>query len=900
MMRRRNVGSHARPRGGPRPRSRFADRALWASLLCGALLFPAVIPAQAVTAGTVPAPGPDEAVISVRVSGDRLAGQRGNAGPVAGVQLRLSPSATDADAWAGYPWASCVSDAQGDCSFVVPVEDGGGTDADGMASDARPYVHGGSQPAGWHAVSQFSYNWGNTGSYVFRFDQNAVAGQTYRSTDLDPNFMYRTDDPDASLPVARNTSFGQWTVARDNPPMTEVCGLDVAFLVDLSSSIGSAELVQMKAAIDDAVEALSGSPNRVAFFSFDRTSPASRGTNDPTLRSVRTAAEAASAQGVYQGWRTGGGTNWDAGLYAVAAAPEAYDLVLVVTDGEPTVFGTPGNEEAASQPRTRLRDVEASVFSANQVKAQVSRTVGGVDRHTRVVAFGVGLEGNAHLNLPSISGPVEGEDYFRASDYTVVAEQLVALAGRNCQGTVDVHKRVIPSDVDITGMDEAALEAASQPAEGWSFTAVPASGSQATIPSGQGTQTTDADGNATIPVTFADPAVSGRITVTEQQRDGYAVVPVGGRNLSCVDANSGTDVDVTDTGDAENPGGILTAQLGAAIECTMYNRAVPVPAEPVTVSKSIADQESSGLGLGDRVVFPITAEVPRIPADHVFTEFSIVDDMSPRLEDVRIDSVELGGVAVDASYYEQTSADPLKVWFNAAGLAWLTSQRGESVVVTVSGSVKEVGDGDIANTADYRIAHAHGATPPSPGEPADACDPDVEACRITPPVVSHWGDLTLQKADAARTSTTLKGATFEVYASLDPYAADCAATGRGAAPIEFGAETEFASDASGAVSIAGLFVSDSVNTVADAAHRCYWVKETAAPAGYAAPSDPWTAVRVTKGESAAGYDYRILNEKAAGLPVTGAQGQALLIVGGLVLIVLGAVLLVVRRRRTRS
>lgn len=318
-----------------------------------------------------------------------------------------------------------------------------------------------------------------------------------------------------------------------------------------------------------------------------------------------------------------------------------------------------------------------------------------------------------------------------------------------------------------------------------------------------------------------------------------------------------------------------------------------------TVTKSVDQQTSPNLGLGSTVTFPITATVPRIPANEVFTEFAIVDSMDSRLGSVQVVSVTVDNVAVDGSYYTRSTTNPLKVWFNATGLAWLKTQGGKSVVVTVSGVVTSLGDGTIVNTANYFISHAPGENPPpAPPEP-QPCDSEDPDCDTTPPVQTNWGNLKLQKVDAAETTATLVGAKFEVYAASDPYATDCSATDPGTAAISVGGETVFTSGTGGIVSIPGLFVSDSVNPTVDAAYRCYWVKEIEAPAGFVVPSDPWTPVQVVKGAMTATYDVQIANHKTVvpGLPLTGAQGQALMIGGGIALLGLGAALYAVRRRQ---
>jgi fimbrial isopeptide formation D2 family protein/LPXTG-motif cell wall-anchored protein len=314
------------------------------------------------------------------------------------------------------------------------------------------------------------------------------------------------------------------------------------------------------------------------------------------------------------------------------------------------------------------------------------------------------------------------------------------------------------------------------------------------------------------------------------------------------------------------------------------------------VTKSIESQ--TGFGLGSTVVFPITATIPRIPEGNVFTEFAIIDNMDGRLGSVKVDSVKIDDVDVDPAYYSAPAGNPLRMWFNQDGLAWLKGQGGKSVVVTVSGVVNSVGNGDIENTANYRITDAPGDTPP-PVDPPEECTPE-DPCDETPTVVTHWGDLKIKKVDSANVSATLQGAKFEVYAADNPYATDCTTTQQTGSAISVNGSTQFESDANGIVNIAGLFVSDSVNPTINAANRCYWIQEVQAPAGFVLPSDVWTPIAVEKGQTAT-HDVQITNAKTTvpELPLTGAQGQLFMVIGGIALITVGAALTVHRRRVAR-
>lgn len=289
-------------------------------------------------------------------------------------------------------------------------------------------------------------------------------------------------------------------------------------------------------------------------------------------------------------------------------------------------------------------------------------------------------------------------------------------------------------------------------------------------------------------------------------------------------------------------------------------------------------------GLGTKVEFPVHVSVPTLPAGKKMSKFVVKDTLDPRLTPVAVESVQVGGTAVDPSFYAvSVVGQAATVTFNAAGLAWLDSQAGKKVDVVFSGVVAEIGSGIIENIATGEVNES-GEVP-------------------TNTVVTKWGDLKVQKTDSASPANPLQGAEFEVYAAVTPYPAapgDCSTAVPTGSAISVGSTTVFTSDAQGLVSVPGLFVSDT-NT-GEQGFRCYVVKETKAPAGYITPADPanLTGVAVTVGQTQ-GFDVTVKNQQTppVKLPLTGSAGQTMLLVAGAGLLG-AAVLLMVLRRRKRA
>lgn len=555
-----------RPPTRPSARIRAAGRWLVATSLAALAL--AAFPIR--TEANVPTPGPTSSVITVKVGGDRA--PAGTVDPLAHVELRLLHDNNNAPGSpVDHPWAHCTSDAQGDCSFVVPDTDL--SIANGGNQNRRFWVQGVDVPAGWHSnptlrVGSATAAESAAKDYEFRTGASLLPGQTYRSG---TNFM--TDLGTGTN--QRESSGGVWQQSRNNPDVPSKCGLDVALILDLSGSVG-ADLPLLKGAADTLIDTLRGTPSRIAVFSFAYTSPAAGGSNHPSLQPISTVAGANAAKSIYANWTVGGGTNWDRGIASASNAAEHYDVAIVITDGNPTNWGVSTGSTGAngSGSNNRIREVEEAVFSSNGMKAQ----------RTKVVALGVGAgvqDANTGFNLRAISGrtrfdgtnPLEA-DYFQEPTFTAAANALSELALASCQSTLSVVKQIVPSGntgEDITG----AVPAGS----GWVFHATGSPGVTPSPP--EQTTTEDGTGSVNFDLAYSGGTLSGPVTITEDQHANHTLVTQNGFNAVCTDLATGTNVPVTNAGAA---GFTVDTSNDASLSCTMYNRP-PVPEANVTVDK---------------------------------------------------------------------------------------------------------------------------------------------------------------------------------------------------------------------------------------------------------------------------------------------------------------------------
>ncbi len=494
-----------------------------------------------------PATG-NNAVITVKVGGVRTGVNA--IGGLAGVVLQLydgdanGPTTPVAGAF-----ATCTSDADGDCSFTVP-----NTQNDGANHNKRYWIQRTSTPAGYFGLN--SLNTGTTGStatpYRFRTGDQLQNGTVYSSLD---DFMIGTGNTNA---VA---SGGIWQSSRNNPTLSPACGLDVALILDVSGSVAP-NLADLKTAAKTFVNATVGTPSQFGLFTFASTAPANTTNNqNRPLSPTSTQTGANVVNGWIDGLSASGGTNWDRGISQVAESGSSFDVAVIITDGNPTFYGNqegPGNF-------TRFREIENGIFSANAVKAKGTRMI--------AVGVGAGVSGGGP-NLQSISGQTLNSDYFQTSDYTAAGNALRALALGSCNGAVSVVKQVVPSTAPVGSITGAT------PAGGWTFGATTTAAGVGITPASGATAA--GTGALSFNLTYPGGTTTAPVTVNETQQAGYTLQQVGGFNATCTRLDTGAALTVTNSG---TTGFIVNVASTVPVSCTVYNRA-PNPAATVVVNKT--------------------------------------------------------------------------------------------------------------------------------------------------------------------------------------------------------------------------------------------------------------------------------------------------------------------------
>ncbi len=400
-------------------------------------------------------------------------------------------------------------------------------------------------PAGWSpitAIGTGDYNSAKTATpYRFRVAVGSGSGVTTKNVTAD------ADRPDSSVS-------GAWVDVRDNPGFPGACGLSIAMVFDTSASINQSEMTSFKNAASNFVgpNGLGGTPSSVTMFRFDTTA----GTmNNGTAFAVATAGAAGNSSGIggsgYLGAQnaianglpsagnSNGYTNWDNALQLVKATGN-FDMVLFLTDGDPTTYGS----GSTTNTNVQFRMVEQAAMSANAIKA----ADGPSGAKTKIVGVGVGLSTNSYLNLQAISGPNSGDDYFLASNFDLLESKLQEIAVKNCASTLTVIKQIQNPDGTVKTANAA----------GWTFTATGdvVNGSPAVK------ETTTSGTN--FPLTFNDTN-NHVVTVDETAQAGYEYI-----GASCTNAAGAVTKTAT--------GFTVPLKTGLITSCTVINRETQQPA----------------------------------------------------------------------------------------------------------------------------------------------------------------------------------------------------------------------------------------------------------------------------------------------------------------------------------
>lgn len=224
----------------------------------------------------------------------------------------------------------------------------------------------------------------------------------------------------------------------DNPTLPgDRCGLRVAVVLDHSGSISNAgeqAMADVRAAGAGLVDALGATPSSVRITAFANGPSTLIGWTSLAAPESRRQARQA-AEGI--DFTSGGDTNWQAALLDLIG--QQADLAVIVTDGNPTVFGAGVEGQGGGGSSGSSGDYDPASLAAGVAAANTLKQTG-----TRVVAVGVG---DVSVDpLRQISGPREGEDYY-LGDFAALGRSLAEVAAELCGAGLIVRHTVGGSPV---------------------------------------------------------------------------------------------------------------------------------------------------------------------------------------------------------------------------------------------------------------------------------------------------------------------------------------------------------------------------------------------------------------------------------------------------------------------
>lgn len=441
------------------------------------------------------------------------------------------------------------------------------------------------------------------------------------------------------------------------------------------------------------------------------------------------------------------------------------------------------------------------------------------------------------------------------------------------KGSVTIHKYAEPDQAtglpnDGTKLTEEQLKNLT-PLQGVTFSIAKVDGIDLTTNAGWTTAATlkvSADGvvtggSTTYPTTVVTSGPTDAAGIV-----GFADLPLGVYVVSEVDAGANPIAIST-------PPFLVTVPLATQKNTWLYDVNVYPKNSLTGVTKTVDDAKATGLG--SEISWTVAAQIPNVGAGRSLNRFEIVDTLDARLgyAGASVAVTDRTGAPVtlpDGSFTVTApatgAAGDLKVVFTPAGLAVLQEKAlGGTVTATVKTTVKEIGDGSIENTVTLYVNDA----------------------KVISQDVTYWGALKVFKyAQSGEVKTGLKDAEFQVFTSE----ADAIAR---TSPVSVNGKTTFVSDASGNLTVDGLFAG------VKGAGKVYWLVETKAPVGYTADTTP-IKVTVKPGSIEKAEVVKVLNTQVPPpiLPLTGGDGAVMFGIAGaaLVLIAAGAAVVIARRR----
>lgn len=539
-------------------------------------------------------------------------------------------------------WAKCTVQPDGYCVFVVPAPEKkdkktpGATywvapveapEGYGVFDEVRVGFSGGNGAGSWGGPWGSSY----VMDYAYRtpqiYDGDVITSGSGGFMEFVRENQYTTLSIGEGVLYPRSSS-GQIVMRRDNPPLPDKCGINVGLLLDTSGSMdyGSAGKTT-KEQVSKFVEELRGTPIKLGFATF--ATEAASGIGNGKLQHVEPLemndAGVDNIKSKVSSVRFEGDTNWDDGLkvfgeYNSAHPDNAYDVILVVTDGNPTRSTVSRQDGPGNAGDFAL--LENTVLRANWVK-----TTGN---GTRLIGVGVGefTHGGvidqpqdptlSHRNMNAVFGPngapypvpikeLEKKDWvtFDGTNDENLASILTGIAKAGCEASIVVEKETQEGNQEVQPGGAGWHFDASGLSEGFTFTDKPGASTLGAK--------TNKESQAQFRLKLDKPSLeNGTITITEDLAkgeyadDGWDIAKRGEplRNAVCVDKSKPNEPAVT-VEDVDKYGfKVAGLSQTSRIHCKVLNRKADTTPSYIQVQKVDGEKPDKVLPGAEFALYP--------------------------------------------------------------------------------------------------------------------------------------------------------------------------------------------------------------------------------------------------------------------------------------------------------
>ena len=391
----------------------------------------------------------------------------------------------------------------------------------------------------------------------------------------------------------RSSETTLFEISADSTPAAvttfNTCGMDIALVMDLSDSITTDKLTQMKTAMNSFVDSfLPSTPTQFSLITFGDTATIKQVfTSDPAL--IKAAINSAT---------TSGSTNWEDALLKAKASfdprPAKSNLIVFASDGSPNVYNsTTGTGIVVTDASNAL---PKAVTVANTIKADGTKIIG------LAISSGADINNFKTLIGPNVSPtpvPLGTTTDVIATDFGTMSTSLSNLYSSMCSSRIIVQNQIDTNDDGTPDIDGSAANAL-----------LAGTGFSLTGPTSSPKLSTDQTGT----IQYAS-LLDGSYTVTETPQSGFTLT-----SIKCTQNNA--PVGTVDMGAYSVSG--LTITRGDNAYCVFLNKSrtlqlglsvsasptgVPIGGGNVTFTYNVSNPNSDSLtqvNVTDKVCAPVT------------------------------------------------------------------------------------------------------------------------------------------------------------------------------------------------------------------------------------------------------------------------------------------------------